>query len=280
LWKIVAVLTATIFHNNRAAGPAARQASYARAMRVAVAGGTGLIGKLVVEAVRANGDEPVVLARSAGVDLTTGEGLDARLAGASAVIDVSNVVTLSGKKSVAFFTAATANLLTAGERAGVRHHVALSIVGVDRIGMGYYRGKRRQEELVLAGPVPGTVLRATQFHEFAAQMLARGGPIAIAPRMLSQPVAAREVAELLARLYRDSPAGLAPEMAGPRTEYMPDMVRRLARARGLRRIVVPVRLPGAAGKVMTGGGLLPAADGPRGTQTFSQWLAAESPAST
>jgi len=244
-------------------------------MHVAVAGGTGLIGRMVVEAVRANGDTTVVLARSEGVDLTTGDGLDARLAGAAAVIDVSNVVTFSGRKSVAFFAAATANLLAAGERAGVRHHVALSIVGVDKVGLGYYLGKRRQEELVLAGPVPGTVLRATQFHEFAAQMLARGGPIAIAPRMLSQPVAAREVAEALARICRDSPAGLAPDMAGPRTEYMPDMVRRLARARGLHRIVVPVWLPGTVGKAMTDGSLLPAADGQLGTQTFSQWLAAD-----
>jgi uncharacterized protein YbjT (DUF2867 family) len=244
-------------------------------MLIAVAGGTGLIGKMVVEAVRANGDTPVVLARSAGVDLTTGEGLDARLAGVSAVIDVSNVVTYSGRKSVAFFATATANLLAAGERAGVGHHVALSIVGVDKVGLGYYRGKRRQEELVLAGPVPGTVLRATQFHEFAAQMLARGGPVAIAPRMVSQPVAAREVAEALARISRDSPAGLAPDMAGPHTEYMPDMVRRVAKARGMRRIVVPVWLPGPVGKAMTDGSLLPSADGPRGTQTFSQWLAAD-----
>ncbi len=181
-------------------------------MRIAVAGGTGLIGTMVVEALRANGDVPVVLARSAGVDLTTGEGLAERLAGAAAVIDVTNVRAMSGKKSAAFFTAATASLLDAGARAGVGHHVVLSIVGVDRLDLGYYHGKRRQEELALAGPVPATVLRATQFHEFASQMLAARGPFALAPKMACQPVAAREVADALARI-----AGLAAMRPGART---------------------------------------------------------------
>lgn len=242
-------------------------------MIIAVAGGTGLIGRHVVEAVRAVGDVPLVLARSTGVDLTTGAGLEQALEGVSVVIDVSNVVTTRRKKSVAFFEAATSNLLAAEAKAGVAHHVALSIVGSDRVDLGYYFGKRRQEELVLAGTVPATVLRATQFHEFAAQMLERsGGPFALAPEMPCQPIAAREVAETLVDLAGGAPAGLAPDLAGPRREELPAMMRRVVQARGDRRRVLALRIPGAAGKALAKGGLLPGLDGLRGRQTFAQWL--------
>lgn len=241
-------------------------------MRIAVAGGTGTVGKHVVDSVRAGGDTPVVIARSAGIDLVTGHGLAEALRDVSTVIDVSNLTSMSAKKSIAFFEAVTRQLLAAEQRAGVGHHIALSIVGVDRVGLGYYRGKRRQEDLVLAGPVPATVLRATQFYEFAEQMLQRGGPFVIAPRMLSQPVAAREVAEALVELARSDAAGLAPELAGPQPLQMADLVRRLVRARGSRRVVIPVSVPGAVGKAMAGGSLLPAGPGPRGEQTFDEWL--------
>ncbi|MFC0505398.1 SDR family oxidoreductase [Micromonospora costi] len=243
-------------------------------MRIAVAGGTGRVGRRVVDAVRAAGHEPVVLARSTGVDLVRGSGLDEALAGVPVVIDVSNMSTASRKKSEMFFGAATGNLLSAGRRLGVRHHVALSIVGVDRVEFGYYAGKRRQEALVVTGGVPATVLRSTQFHEFAAQMVANRRPVALVPQMLTQPIAAHEVARCLVELALRDPVGLAPEIAGPQQLRMPDMVRRLLRARGRRRVVLPVRLPGATGRAMAGGGLLPARPGPRGTQTFDQWLAA------
>ncbi len=167
-------------------------------MRVAVAGGTGVVGRHVMEALSASGHTPVALARSRGVDLLTGVGVDEALAGADVVVDVSNVATTSRRRSVGFFETATTRLLQAGHRAGVRHHVVLSIVGVDRVNSGYYAGKRRQEELALAGPVPATVLRATQFHEFAAQLFDRRGPLVIAPKLLCQPVAVAEVAETTA----------------------------------------------------------------------------------
>jgi uncharacterized protein YbjT (DUF2867 family) len=243
-------------------------------MKIAVAGGTGAIGRLVVEAVQRRDDTPIVLARSRGVDLTTGHGLDQVLRDVEVVIDVSSINTFGAKKSLAFFEAATRNLLTAGERAGVTHHVALSIVGVDRVEVGYYRGKRRQEELVLGGPVPGSVLRATQFHEFAAQMIERGasGPFVLVPKSLNQPIAAREVAEALIRLAMDAPVGLAPELAGPEQHRMPNLVRRLLRAKGSRRRVISLPLPGTVGKAVAGGALLPAGPGPRGKQTFDEWL--------
>ncbi|MEV4823246.1 SDR family oxidoreductase [Micromonospora sp. NPDC049274] len=243
-------------------------------MRIAVAGGTGWVGHLVVDAVRAAGHEPVILARSTGVDLISGSGLDEALSGTPVVIDVSNVSTINRKKSETFFGTATGNLLAAGQRVGVRHHVALSVVGVDRVNWGYYAGKRCQERLVLDGAVPATVLRSTQFFELAAQMLASvPGPIAVVPQMCIQPIAAHEVAHCLVDLALTDPAGRTPDIAGPQQLRISDMARRLLRARGRHRVVLPLRLPGATGRAMAGGGLLPSTPGPRGRQTFDQWLA-------
>ncbi len=243
-------------------------------MRVAVAGGTGLVGRHVVAALTGAGHDPVVLTRSRGVDLTSGAGLAESLHGVDAVVDVSNVITASRRVSVAFFTSSTRTLLAAGRRAGVAHHVALSIVGVDRVRVGYYAGKVAQEELVLAGPVPATVLRATQFHEFTGRVLARvRGPLAVVPRMRIQPVAAREVADALAELAVSESAGRRVDLAGPAERELVELARRLLQARRARRRVLAVRLPGAAGRGMAGGALLPAGPGPRGRQSFEEWLA-------
>ena len=244
-------------------------------MRIAGAGGTGVVGLQVVAATVAAGHEPVVVARSRGVDVATGQGLEAGLRGSQAVIDVSNMSTTRRRRSVAFFAAVTERLLTAGRRMDVGHHVALSIVGIDRVDFGYYEGKRVQEELVLSGPLPASVLRATQFHEFAGQVLGRSrGPVALVPRMLTQPVAAAEVATALVALATGPPAKLAPELAGPQEHQLVDLARQVARATGQRRPVVPVRLPGATGRAMAIGGLLPTGPGPRGQQTFASWLTA------
>ncbi|MGW6743601.1 SDR family oxidoreductase [Streptomyces sp. NPDC055025] len=243
-------------------------------MRVAVAGGTGLVGRHVVEELSAAGHEPVVLARARGVDLVSGAGLDEAMAGVEAVVDVTNVTTMSARKAISFFEAVGGNLLDAGARAGVRHHVALSIVGIDRVGHGYYQGKIRQEERVRSGRVPWTVLRATQFHEFAQQTVDLfPGPLAVVPRMNTQPIAAREVAQRLVGLILGPAQGMAPELAGPRVEQLVDMVRKLLRAQRRRRLLLPVRFPGAAGAAMAGDGQLPTGPGPRGAQTFDEWLA-------
>ena len=242
-------------------------------MRVAVAGGTGVVGRHVVRALEDAGHQAVVLTRSRGVDVTTGAGLDAALTGADAVIDVTNVATTSKKASIAFFEAATRQLLNSGKQTGIRHHVALSIVGCDRVDFGYYFGKRRQEELVLNGPVPASVLRATQFFEFAQQFLAPSRmPVAVVPRMRTQPIAAREVAAALVTLAAGPAVGRAPELAGPREEQMIDMVRQLTRLRGASRLVLPLTLPGQTGRAMTGGALLPTGPGPRGRESFPDWL--------
>ena len=242
-------------------------------MRVAVAGGTGLVGGRAVARLRERGHEAVPLSRAAGVDLVRGEGVDAAMDGVQAVLDATNVETSRRAVAEPFFTAVTRTLLDAGARAGVRHHVVLSIVGVDRVPFGYYEGKRAQELLALDGPVPASVLRTTQWHEFPGQLLARvPGPVAVVPRMRAQPVAADEVADALVELVLGDPVGLAPELAGPEVHDVVDLARRVVRARGSRRPVVGVRLPGAAGRAMADGALLPTGDGPRGTQTFAQWL--------
>lgn len=245
-------------------------------MRIAVAGGTGVVGTELVRTLVAAGHQPVVLSRSRGVDLTDGRGLDAALEGVEAVVDVSNVTTVSRRRSREFFTATTTHLASAAAARSVGHLVVLSIVGIDRIDFGYYEGKRLQERLVSQGGVPFTILRATQFHEFAGQTLDRSpGPVAVVPQQSNQPVAAREVGAVLAELAVGAPSTRRLEMAGPAPERLVEMARRVERARGGRRPVVGLRLPGAAGRAMVAGALLPTGDHLTGRTTFDEWLAAE-----
>ena len=151
-------------------------------MKIAVAGGTGVAGRWTVEALRAGGHEVVVVTRSAGADLVTGDGLDAALAGVEAVIDATNVASSGKRASSEFFEATARTLMRTAAVAGVRHIVALSIIGIDRVPYGYYQGKLRQEEVLQESPVPVSILRAAQFHEFAGQYLATvPGPVVPAP---------------------------------------------------------------------------------------------------
>ena len=241
-------------------------------MKVAVAGGTGVAGRWTVEALRADGHEPIVIARSTGSDLVTGDGLDAALAGADAVIDATNVKSSSKRASTQFFETTARMLAQAAAASGVRHIVALSIIGIDRVPYGYYQGKQRQEEVLQESPVPVSILRAAQFHEFAGQYLATmPGPVVLVPRWRAQPVAAREVGAALAGIAAGDPVAMS-ELAGPREEIMADMIRQVVRARGDRRAVISARLPGATGRAMAAGGGLPDRPGLRGTQTFADWL--------
>lgn len=242
-------------------------------MRVAVAGGTGVAGREVVATLADRGHEPVVVARSRGVDLLTGQGLDAALEGVDTVIDVSNIETMGFRKAERFFRTAGGNLLRAAERAGVRHHVTLSIVGIDRVPLGYYRAKLVQEQVARSGSVPWTVVRATQFHELAFQLAARTpGPLLVVPPMATQPIAVREAAGALVTVAEGPPRGMAPQVAGPRVEDMADLIRRLLRSRGSRRLVLSPRLPGGVFSALANGGLLPTETGPRGAQTWDEWL--------
>ena len=245
-------------------------------MKIAVAGGTGVVGRHTVEAVRTAGHDAVVLTRSHGVDLVTGQGLDSALSGVDAVIDVASIETLKAATAIEFFTAATGNLVSAAADAGVGHVVLLSIVGIDRIPFDYYAGKVAQEKVVEQSPVPWTILRATQFHEFAAQMFVRAkvGPLHVAPRARTQPVAAREVGERLATLAAGAAQGRVRDFAGPRQEQLAEMIRSYARNEGYRGWIPALNVPGPQMAGMRAGDALPGPEADLGTQTFAEWLAA------
>lgn len=243
-------------------------------MRIAVAGGTGAVGRHVVDVAQRRGHEVVVLARSVEVDLVTGTNLAERLTDVDVVIDVASTSTQSARASEEFFGSVTRHLLAAGHDAGVRHHIALSIVGSDRAPFGYYAGKAVQEQLVSTGRVPWTILRATQFHEFAQQLYGQFtvGPVNVVPKMFSQPVAAREVAERLMQLAESGPAGRPADLAGPESLRMADMVRAYAAASGGRGPIVEVPLPGGFGKAMRDRTLLAGPSADLGVQTFAEWV--------
>nr|MDQ6945417.1 SDR family oxidoreductase [Actinomycetota bacterium] len=246
-------------------------------MRIAVAGGTGMVGRYVTMAAEQRGHQVVVISRARGVDLRTGKGLDGALEGVEVIIDVTNVVTTNKKRATAFFTEVAGRLATVGADRGVHHVVTLSIVGLERTaGYGYYQAKLCHEQAALAGPVPATVLRATQFHEFASQILARTrrGPLACTPTMWVQPVAARTVGVTLIDLAVSEPVGMAGELAGPEPAALVSLARALLRQRGERVAVLSLPLPGAAGKAMRNGALLPGPGARLEGPTFEQWLTA------
>ncbi|URM96615.1 NAD(P)H-binding protein [Actinomadura madurae] len=244
-------------------------------MRIAVAGATGNIGALTVAALQRDGHEVVRISRSLGVDLITGEGLGDALAGVEAVVDATNSTAADPAETVAYFGAVTRNLLAAEERAGVGHHVVLSIAGVDRIeGNAHYAGKREQERLVAAGPVPWTIVPATQFHDFAAMVASwteQDGAATIAP-LLVQPVAPADVADVLAEIATGRPRGRYSDVAGPEPQDLVDMARRTNQVLGRTVKLVPtwsaIFSAEAAGDV-----LLPGPDARIMPTTFDQWLA-------
>jgi uncharacterized protein YbjT (DUF2867 family) len=243
-------------------------------VKIAVAGGTGLVGRRTVEAVRRFGHDPLVLARSAGVDLTTAVGLAAALAGVDAVIDVTNTPSVDTDQVRAFFATVTGHLLAAEHHAGVPHHVVLSIVGLDRVpDQGQYAGKREQERLALSGPVPVSVVRATQFFDFAAQVVGwtrRGQSAALAPLLL-QPVAVTDVADVLVEVAVGEPVNGICELAGPETQDLVDMARRTLAARGEFLRLIPT-WRGRYGVEMAGEVLLPGPDARIAPTTFDDWL--------
>lgn len=244
-------------------------------MRIAVIGGTGLVGRHTVASVRRAGDDAVVVSRSTGVDVVTGAGLEEALAGVDAVVDVTNSAATDVDEAVRFFGAATERVLAAEQAAGVPHHVLLSIVGIDRVeGNAHYAGKRRQEELVAVGPVPWTIVRATQFHEFAGMVVewTRSGATAVVPPVLVQPVAAVDVGEVLAEVAAAPPQGRLRDLAGPQPQDLVDMARRVLAARGDCTELVPSWRDGPFGVDMAGEVLLPGGGARIAPTTFEAWL--------
>lgn len=236
------------------------------------------MGSRTVEAARAAGHDAVVLSRSQGVDLVSGAGLAAALEGVDAVIDTANVSTLKASAAIEFFTAASGNLASAAADAGVRHLVLLSIVGIDRIPYDYYAGKIAQEKVVRTSRVPWTIQRATQFHEFAGQMYAQAafGPLHLAPKARTQPVAAREVGERLVTIASGEPLGNANDFAGPGEESLAEMIRAYAGSEGHRAWIPAVSIPTKQMKGMRAGLALPGPGADLGVQTFAEWVAERS----
>ncbi len=246
-------------------------------MRIAVAGATGNIGARTADVLERGGHEVVRISRSRGVDLTTGEGLDDALAGVDAVVDAINAPASDRDDTVDYLGTTTRTLLAAEQRAGVRHHVLLSIVGIHDVeGNAHYAGKREQERLVEAGPVPWTIVPVTQFHDFAAMVASwteKDGVATIAP-LLVQPIAPDDVADVLAELALGEPRGQYVDVAGPEPQDLVDMARRTYQARGREVKLVPT-WRGVFGPQMAGEVLLPGENARLAPTTFEEWLAKE-----
>lgn len=253
--------------------------------RIAVAGATGRVGRHVVDVLQAGGHDVMAISRSQGVDVITGDGLAAALDGADAIIDTATGPSPEQQAATDFFTTAAGNLQRAGSRAGVRRMVVVSIIGTDKHTGGYGAAKMAHERAALAGPVPAQILRAAQFHEFVEVLMTWGrqGDVVYLPKMRTQLVAARTVAEELAalalasepRLEPGSTAAGAPiaEIAGPREEYLPAMAELLATRRGDPVKIEAVSNPADPDDALnSNGGLLPGPHATLAGPTFAEWL--------
>ena len=210
-------------------------------MKIVVIGGSGLIGSKLAAKLRHAGHEVVAASPSTGVDTLTGRGLKEALAGAQVVVDVANSPSFEDEAVLRFFETSGRNLLTAEAEAGVAHHIALSVVGTDRLlASGYFRAKQAQEDLIEASPVPYTIVQATQFFEFLGGIANAGaadGAIRLS-HALVQPIAAEDVAAALAEIVAEPPSGGRVEIAGPEAVPLDDLVRRFLAATGDAREVV------------------------------------------
>jgi len=238
--------------------------------RVVVLGGTGSLGSAVAAALTADGHEVVVASRRgpAKVDVTTGEGLTAAMTGAEVVVDATNA--LASVRDV--LVDGTARVLAAARDAGIKHFVGISIVGIDDAPIAYYRAKVEQEKVITGGPVPWSLLRATQFHDLIPKLAEGRLGIVFAPRgMKLQPIDVREVAEVLAIAAVSSPAGRLADVGGPELIPFAELARRWARAAHKRRLVLSLPLPGKTGRFLRANKLC-APERAVGTVTFEQWL--------
>jgi uncharacterized protein YbjT (DUF2867 family) len=210
-------------------------------VKIVIIGGSGLIGSKMVTKLRQQGHDVVSASLESGVNTLTGEGLARTLEGAAVVVDVSNSPSFEDSAVLKFFETSTRNILAAGAAAGVGHHVALSVVGTDRLsGSGYFRAKLAQERLIKESSIPYSIVRATQFFEFLeriADSAAEAGTVRLAPVFI-QPMAADDVAAAVARIAVGAPLNRIVEVAGPEQFRLDTLVTRALRAHGDRRAVV------------------------------------------
>ena len=247
-------------------------------MRMAVIGGTGLIGAKLVARLQGAGHEVVVGARSRGVNSYTGEGLAEALDGVDTVIDTSNSGYLDAAAALDFFYASTLNLLTFGAAAGVRHHVALSVVGTDRLAAsegGYFVAKDAQERLIRESGRPYTIVHSTQFFEFLKSIAdaATIGRVIRLSQALIRPIAADDVARVLAATSSGVPVNGTIEIAGPETFRLEELVRRQLKLRDDPRDVVADPLARYFGTRLSERELLPGEDAATAPTTLAEWLA-------
>lgn len=244
-------------------------------MKVVVVGGTGLIGSKLVTKLRQHGHEALAAAPSSGVNSVTGEGLDRALEGANVVVDVSNSPSFEEQAATDFFLGSTRNLLAAESRAGVRHHVALSVVGTERLlESGYFRAKMAQERLLEASTVPYSIVHATQFFEFAGSIanFSTRSDVVRVPPVLIQPIAAADVSSAVGSVAAGAALNGTVEVGGPAEMPLATFMRQiLETGRDPRKVIVD---PEALyfGIRVSERTLLPAAAARRGSTTYEQWL--------
>jgi uncharacterized protein YbjT (DUF2867 family) len=243
-------------------------------MKIVVIGGTGLIGSKVVEKLKQKGHEAIAAAPNTGVNTITGEGLKEAMAGAQVVIDLANSPSFEDKAVLEFFETAGRNLLAAETAAGVRHHVALSIVGIDRSDNGYFRAKVAQEKLIKTSGIPYTIIRSTQFLEFLraiADSSADGNTVRISPGLF-QPIAAEDVAATVADVALAAPRNGVVEIAGPERAPFNEIVARYLKAVRDPRVVVSDPEARYYGGRVEERSLVPLGEARLGRIAFDEWL--------
>jgi uncharacterized protein YbjT (DUF2867 family) len=250
---------------------------------ILVTGGTGTLGRQVVPLLVAAGQDVRVLSRRrrdlpAGVehvtaDLLEGTGVDTALAGVGTVLHLAG-----GPKGD---DVAARTLVRAASRAGVQHLVLISVIGADRVPLGYFRAKLGAEQAVTGSGLPWTILRAAQFHDLVLTMADKMAKLPVVPvpgGLRFQPVDSGEVAARLAELTLGAPSGRVPDLAGPRVQPMDELMRSYFAARGARRALMPLRMPGKAGRAYRGGDNLALRDVDLGSRTWEEFLAGRAPA--
>jgi uncharacterized protein YbjT (DUF2867 family) len=247
-------------------------------MKIIVIGGTGLIGAKLVAKLRDDGREAVAATPKTGVDALTGDGVADALKGAAVVVDVSNARTGDAAGILNFFTTSTRNLLAAEAATGVRHHIVLSIVGTERHqDSPYYYAKSAQERLIQSGPIPYTIVHATQFFEFLkplADRATKDGVVRVSSALV-QPMSGDDVAAMLERIALAPPTNTVIEIAGPQSFRLDDAIRRrLAALRDPREVIGDPQTP-YAGAVLQERTLLPGPRAQLATTTFESWLASQ-----
>jgi uncharacterized protein YbjT (DUF2867 family) len=244
-------------------------------VKIAVIGGTGLVGSKLASALRTHGDQVVAASRNTGVDIITGKGLHHALTDAQVVVDVSNSPSLEDAAAMAFFVNSTRNLLAAAVTAGVRHYIALSVVGAERlVESGYLRAKVAQERLIRNSSVPYTVLKATQFFEFIDGIITsstQGGVVRLPP-VLAQPIASDDVVALLAEIALGAPANDILEVAGPEAIRLDELARVVLSAHETPRQIITDVHARYFGAEVDDQSLIPGPNSRIGSTLISDWL--------